>query len=114
MCGSEIETKEVNSSNGVYLLFLYRGPSPAPLARGFPLPLWRGVNGLANNGLITVLQTIVGRWSPRPVLQHPICLQDYSLPSPYGEGKAAWARRGRGAATWMGAGGRGTETTVLL
>ena len=23
-------------------------PSPAPRQRGFPLPLWRGVNGLAN------------------------------------------------------------------
>ena len=23
-------------------------PSPAPRPRGFPLPLWRGVNGLAN------------------------------------------------------------------
>ena len=25
-----------------------RSPSPAPL-RGFPLPLWRGVNGIANH-----------------------------------------------------------------
>ena len=31
-----------------------RSPSPAPL-RGFPLPLWRGVNGIANHGLITTL-----------------------------------------------------------
>ena len=45
-----------------------RSPSPAPL-RGFPLPLWRGVNGIANNELITVSQTIVGRWPPCPVLQ---------------------------------------------
>ena len=45
-----------------------RSPSPAPL-RGFPLPLWRGVNGIANHRLITVSQTIVGRWPPRPVLQ---------------------------------------------
>ena len=30
------------------------------------------MNGIANNGLITVLQTIVGRWPPCPVLQHPI------------------------------------------
>ena len=36
-------------------------PPPRRL-RGFPLPLWRGVNGLANDGLITTLQTIVGRW----------------------------------------------------
>ena len=65
MCGSEINTKEVNSSNGVYLLFLYRGPStkqkPLPratLARGFPLPLWRGVNSLANHRVITKLRTM--------------------------------------------------------
>ena len=45
-----------------------RSPSPAPL-RGFPLPLWRGVNGIANNELITVSQTIVGRWPPCHVLQ---------------------------------------------
>ena len=32
-------------------LFYFRhrkSPSPAPRPRGFPLPLWRGVNGLAN------------------------------------------------------------------
>ncbi len=28
MCGSEINTKEVNSSNGVYLLFLAQAPPP--------------------------------------------------------------------------------------
>ena len=33
-----------------------------------PSPLWRGVNGLANNELITVSQTIVGRGPPCPVL----------------------------------------------
>ncbi len=26
-----------------------RSPSPAPRKRGFPLPLWRGVNGIANH-----------------------------------------------------------------
>ena len=56
-----------------------RSPSPAPRKqtgappprrlRGFPLPLWRGVNGIANNELITVSQTIVGRWPPCHVLQ---------------------------------------------
>ena len=43
-------------------------PPPRRL-RGFPLPLWRGVNGLANDGLITTLQTIVGRWPPCHVLK---------------------------------------------
>ena len=46
-------------------------PPPRRL-RGFPLPLWRGVNGRANDGLLTTLQTIVGRWPPCHVLQHPI------------------------------------------
>jgi hypothetical protein len=27
-----------------YNLFAFKSPTPAPL-RGFPLPLWRGVNG---------------------------------------------------------------------
>ena len=36
-----------------------RSPSPAPL-RGFPLPLWRGVNGIANHSRTG---------SPCPVLQ---------------------------------------------
>ena len=44
-------------------------PLPARRLRGFPLPLWRGVNGIANNELITVSQTIVGRWPPCHVLQ---------------------------------------------
>ena len=45
-----------------------RSPSPAPRKqtgatpprrlRGFPLPLWRGVNGIANNELITTLLTM--------------------------------------------------------
>ena len=59
-----------------------RSPSPAPL-RGFPLPLWRGVNGIANNELITVSQTIV---------EQGLCAlfsnkkQGYLLPSPTGRG----------------------------
>ena len=32
-------------------------PPPRRL-RGFPLPLWRGVNGIANHGLITTLLTM--------------------------------------------------------
>ncbi len=66
-------------------------PPPRRL-RGFPLPLWRGVNGLANDGLITTLQTIVGRWPPCHVLQHPILSFLYNASH----------------------GGRGTETLVLL
>ena len=31
-----------------------RSPSPAPL-RGFPLPLWRGVNGIANHSRTVTL-----------------------------------------------------------
>ena len=54
--------------------FLVTGPvqqKPLPRAAcaAFPSPWERGVNGLANNGLITVLQTLVGRWPPCPVLQ---------------------------------------------
>ena len=37
-----------------------RSPSPAPRTRGFPLPLWRGVNGIANHSRTG---------SPCPVLQ---------------------------------------------
>ena len=70
-------------------------PSPAPRQRGFPLPLWRGVNGLASyvslpfpagrgwgclfgcwrTGhrdpvlLWLAWQISVGRWPPCPVLQ---------------------------------------------
>ena len=70
-----------------------RSPSPAPRKqtgappprrlRGFPLPLWRGVNGIANNELITVSQTIV---------EQGLCAlfsnkkQGYLLPSPTGRG----------------------------
>ena len=47
-----------------------RSPSPAPL-RGFPLPLWRGVNGIANHSRTG---------SPCPVLQHPtLCLLTSSV-----------------------------------
>ena len=46
MCGSEIKTKEVNSSNGVYLLFLAPPPrhpgAPPPRSRGFPLSVGEG------------------------------------------------------------------------
>ncbi len=66
-----------------------RSPSPAPRGARLPPPpscsgkrpkveRWRGVNSLANNGLISqkkirqAMQTIVGRWSPCHVLQPPI------------------------------------------
>ena len=55
------------------------------------------------------LPSLVGRWSPRHVLQHPICLQGYSLPSIRG-GES----RASGAGEGLLQGGRGTETTVLL
>ena len=74
-------------------------PPPRRL-RGFPLPLWRGVNGLANYGLITTLQTIVGRWPPCHVLQHPIYVIIMEDGYHYG---------GR-----LSHGGRGAETLVLL
>ena len=32
-----------------------RSPSPAPRKRGFPLPLWRGVNGIANHSRTVTL-----------------------------------------------------------
>ena len=58
------------------------------------------MNGLANNGLITVLQTLVGRWPPCHVLQHPIyviIMEDgYHYRGPLSHG------------------GRGAETLVLL
>ena len=51
-----------------------RSPSPAPL-RGFPLPLWRGVNGIANHSRTG---------SPCPVLQHPtLCLLAPNVMSSY-------------------------------
>ena len=57
-----------------------RAASPSPSCSGKrpKVERWRGVNGLANNGLISqkkirqAMLTIVGRWSPCPVLQHPI------------------------------------------
>ena len=58
------------------------------------------MNGLANNGLITVLQTIVGRWPPCHVLQHPIYVIIMEDGYHYG---------GR-----LSHGGRGAETLVLL
>ena len=67
-------------AGGAVLRPTAEAPPPRRL-RGFPLPScsgkrpkveqWRGVNGLANNELITVSQTIVGRWPPCHVLQHP-------------------------------------------
>ena len=74
-------------------------PPPRRL-RGFPLPLWRGVNGLANYELITTLQTIVGQWSPCHVLQHPIYVIIMEDGYHYG---------GR-----LSHGGRGAEALVLL
>ena len=47
-------------------------PSPSCSGKRPKVERWRGVNGLANYELITTLQTIVGRWSPCHVLQHPI------------------------------------------
>lgn len=85
-------------------------PSPAPRRRGFPLPLWRGVNGLANyvslpfpagrrgwgclfgcwrtgHGDPVLLwlawQITVGRWPPCPVLQQEARV---FTPLSYGEG----------------------------
>ena len=57
-----------------------RAASPSPSCSGKRLKVerWRGVNSLANNGLISqkkirqAMQTIVGRWPPCPVLQPPI------------------------------------------
>ena len=63
-------------------LITNRSPSPAPL-RGFPLPLWRGVNGIANNELITVSQTIVEQGLRAPSSNKK---QGYLLPSPTGRG----------------------------
>ena len=87
-----------------------RSPSPVPLTRLSPSPScsgkrpkverWRGVNGLANDGLITTLQTIVGRWPPCHVLQHPIYVIIMEDGYHYG---------GR-----LSHGGRGAETLVLL
>ena len=58
------------------------------------------MNGLANDGLITTLQTIVGRWPPCHVLQHPIYVIIMEDGYHYG---------GR-----LSHGGRGAETLVLL
>ena len=74
-------------------------PPPRRL-RGFPLPLWRGVTGFTNNGLITVSQTIVGRWPPCHVLQHPLYVIIMEDGYHYG---------GR-----LSHGGRGAEALVLL
>ena len=57
-----------------------RAASPSPSCSGKrpKVERWRGVNSLANNGLISqkkirqAMQTIVGRWSPCHVLQPPI------------------------------------------
>ena len=57
-----------------------RAASPSPSCSGKrpKVERWRGVNGLANNGLISqkkirqAMQTIVGRWPPCHVLQPPI------------------------------------------
>ena len=52
-------------------------PSPSCSGKRPKVERWRGVNGLANNGLISqkkirqAMLTIVGRWSPCPVLQPP-------------------------------------------
>ena len=56
-----------------------RAASPSPSCSGKrpKVERWRGVNGLANNGLISqkkirqAMQTIVGRWPPCHVLQPP-------------------------------------------
>ncbi len=66
-------------------------PSPSCSGKRPKVERWRGVNGLANNELITVSQTIVGRWPPCHVLQHPSISK----------------RR-------LSHGGRGAETPVLL
>ena len=52
--------------------FVTEAPPPRRL-RGFPLPLWRGVNGLANYGLI-------GLYLPRDALSHgfPSILHKYT------------------------------------
>ena len=53
-------------------------PSPSCSGKRPKVERWRGVNGLANNGLISqkkirqAMQTIVGRWPPCHVLQPPI------------------------------------------
>ena len=93
-------------------------PSPAPRKRGFPLPLWRGVNGLANYRLITasqtiitlsqtiitLSQTIVGRWPPCPVLQQEARV---FTPLSNGEGLGVGLSLQRGGGSRVAAGGRG-------
>ena len=67
---------------GFTSFFLAQAPPPRRL-RGFPLPLWRGVNGIANNELITVSQTIVEQ-GLRALFSNK--KQGYLLPSPTGRG----------------------------
>ena len=70
-----------------------RAASPSPSCSGKrpKVERWRGVNGLANNGLISqkkirqAMQTIVGRWPPCPVLQPPN-IKPHSQPLPAGAG----------------------------
>ena len=114
------------------------GAPPPRRSRGFPLPLWRGVNSLANYSrtvvsvprppapkicshredgarrpssyfkipsihfvlgvVITKQQTIVGRWPPCHVLQHPSLLSSLFFIGGHNASQ----------------GGRGTEATILL
>ena len=70
-----------------------RSPSPAPL-RGFPLPLWRGVNGIANHSRTG---------SPCPVLQ-----QEARVFTPLSNGE------GMGVGLSLQRGGGGGGVSVYL
>ena len=59
------------------------------------------------------LPSLVGRWSPRHVLQHPICLQGYSLPSIRG-GESRASGAGGGAPAWRTGHGDPRPTMVCL
>ncbi len=122
-CARERLERRGKQHNTLLYVQASSSPSPAPRRRGFPLPLWRGVNGLANYvslpfpaergwgclfgcwrpghgdpGLLWLAwQITVGRWPPCPVLQQEARV---FTPLSYGEGLGVGlfsARRGGGA-----------------